>query len=248
MMTIDLPKQRQQKNEMMDHPVVLPEIVAFMRSQLKPFSGFLGQLADEARRNRVPIIPHETAVFLDLLLGQMQPKHILEIGTAVGYSALLMAQHVGEHGQLTTIDRYPHMLEQAQRNIAQTNIHNRIQLIAGDAADELPKLSGPFDVIFMDSAKSKYYAFFPECMRLLRRHGVLIVDDVLQGGSVLQDESTIPKRIRKIHRELKRFLAAVMNHPQLKTSLLPLGDGLLLIEKLSDEVSWPTNNETSASS
>ncbi len=219
------------QNEMMDRPVIDPKVRDFLRTAQKPLSGKLGEIEKDAHERRVPIIPHETVVFLNVLLGQIKPAQILEIGTAIGFSSSLMAQHVGENGQVTTIDRYEKMITEAKENYAKQGIEDKITLLEGQAEDILPTLNGPYDLIFMDSAKAKYYDFFPECMRLLKVGGMLIVDDVLQGGTILEPTETIPRKVRTIHRKLNAFLDVVLKHPSLDASILPLGDGLLLITK-----------------
>ncbi|MFL2100516.1 O-methyltransferase [Desemzia sp. FAM 23989] len=219
------------QNEMMDRPVINNDVREFLRNAQKPLAGKLGEIEQDAHERRVPIIPHETVVFLNLLLGQLKPKQILEIGTAIGFSSSLMAQHVGEKGQVTTIDRYEKMFQEAKVNYEAQGITDKVTLLEGDAADILPTLEGPYDLIFMDSAKSKYYDFLPECMRLLKVGGMLIVDDVLQGGTILEPKENIPRKVRTIHRKLNLFLDVVMKHPSIESSLLPLGDGLLLIVK-----------------
>ncbi|MBM6616041.1 O-methyltransferase [Desemzia sp. RIT804] len=219
------------QNEMMDRPVINNDVREFLRNAQKPLSGTLGEIEQDAHERRVPIIPHETVVFLNLLLGQLKPQQILEIGTAIGFSSSLMAQHVGEKGQVTTIDRYEKMFQEAKVNYEKQGITDKVTLLEGDAADILPTLNGPYDLIFMDSAKSKYYDFLPECMRLLKVGGMLIVDDVLQGGTILEPKENIPRKVRTIHRKLNLFLDVVMKHPSIESSLLPLGDGLLLIVK-----------------
>ena len=219
------------RNEMMDRPVVKREIVDFLRKEQKPLSGKLGEIEREANEKGVPIIPHETVVFLSLLLGQIKPEKILEIGAAIGFSSSLMAQYVGESGHVTTIDRFDVMIEKARKNYEALGLTDKVTLLEGQAADILPDLKGPYDFIFMDSAKSKYYDFFPECMRLLKVGGMLVVDDVLQGGTILLPKEDIPKRSRAIHRKLNLFLDVVMKHPALESSIVPLGDGLLMIVK-----------------
>lgn len=225
------------QNEMMDRPVINNDVREFLRNAQKPLTGTLGEIEQDAHERRVPIIPHETVVFLNLLLGQLKPKQILEIGTAIGFSSSLMAQHVGENGQVTTIDRYEKMFKEARENYEKQGITDKVTLLEGDAADILPTLEGPYDLIFMDSAKSKYYDFLPECMRLLKVGGMLIVDDVLQGGTILEPKENIPRKVRTIHRKLNLFLDVVMKHPSIESSLLPLGDGLLLIVK-NDETDF----------
>lgn len=219
------------KNEMMDRPIVKEEIVDFMRKELKPFTGKLGDIEAYANERRIPIIPHETAVFLNMIVGQIKPQHILEIGTAIGFSGSLMAQHIGKGGHLTTIDRFDIMIERAKANFERMGLKDQVTLLEGDAADILPTLTGPYDFIFMDSAKAKYYEFLPYCMDVLKVGGMLVIDDVFQGGTILDDEKEIPKRVRKIHRRLNKLMETVLNHPALETSVVPLGDGLLMIVK-----------------
>ena len=219
------------KNEMMDRPIVKEEIVDFMRKELKPFTGKLGDIEAYANERRIPIIPHETAVFLNMIVGQIKPQHILEIGTAIGFSGSLMAQHIGKDGHLTTIDRFDIMIERAKANFERMGLKDQVTLLEGDAADILPTLTGPYDFIFMDSAKAKYYEFLPYCMDVLKVGGMLVIDDVFQGGTILDDEKEIPKRVRKIHRRLNKLMETVLNHPALETSIVPLGDGLLMIVK-----------------
>ncbi|NEW62215.1 methyltransferase domain-containing protein [Granulicatella sp. zg-ZJ] len=222
------------KNEMMDRPIVQSNIVTYMREKQRKFTGIVGEIEAYANERRIPIIPHETAVFLDFLLGQLKPEKILEIGAAIGFSGLLMAQHLSPNGHLTTIDRFDVMIERAKANFERSDMSDKITLLEGDAEHVLPTLTEQYDVIFMDSAKSKYYDFLPHCIRLLKVGGVLIVDDIFQGGTILDDIETIPRRVRKIHRRLNQFLDLVQTHPDLKSTLLPLGDGIVLIEKKSE--------------
>lgn len=218
-------------NEMMHRPIVMQKVVDFMREGQLGFEGGLGEIEAYANELGIPIVPHETAKFLDFFTATMQPSQILEIGTAIGFSASLMAQHLQADGHLTTIDRYEKMYERAKENFKKLGLEDRITLIEGDAADVLPTLEGSYDLIFMDSAKAKYIEFYPECMRLLRQGGVLIIDDVFQGGTVLDDEAEIPKRVRKIHRKLNELFDTVLNDKSNRSTLVPLGDGLLMVRK-----------------
>lgn len=216
---------------MMHRPIVMQKVVDFMREGQLGFEGGLGEIEAYANELGIPIVPHETAKFLDFFTATMQPSQILEIGTAIGFSASLMAQHLQADGHLTTIDRYEKMYERAKENFKKMGLEDRITLIEGDAADVLPTLEGSYDLIFMDSAKAKYIEFYPECMRLLRQGGVLIIDDVFQGGTVLDDEAEIPKRVRKIHRKLNELFDTVLNDKSNRSTLVPLGDGLLMVRK-----------------
>lgn len=230
------------RNEMMHRPVVKKELVDFMRTKQKQLPGELGKLEEEAHEEGVPVIPHETVVFLQFLLGQLKPTEILEIGTAIGFSSSLMANYVGEEGHVTTIDRFDVMIRRAKATYKRLDNEEKIHLLEGQAADILPTLTGPYDFIFMDSAKSKYIEFLPDCLRLLRKGGVLMVDDIFQAGTILQPIEEIPRNQRAIHRKLNEFLKVIMDHPDLTSTLLPLGDGVVLITKEADEIELPAKD------
>ncbi|MBK4831920.1 O-methyltransferase [Enterococcus faecium] len=221
---------------MMHRPVVKEELLDFMRTQQKKLPGELGKLEEEAHVAEVPVIPHETVVFLKFLLGQLQPERILEIGAAIGFSSSVMATTIGENAHVTTIDRFDVMIEKAKKNYERLGLTDKVTLLEGQAADILPELSGPYDFIFMDSAKSKYIEFLPECLRLLRKGGVLMVDDIFQGGTILLPDEEIPRGKRAIHRKLNEFLRVVMDHPDLTSTILPLGDGVILMTKESETI------------
>lgn len=219
-------------NEMMDMPVIDNDVREYLRDSQKQLTGVLGEIQKDANERRVPVIPHETVVFFAWLLKLLRPKSVLEIGTAIGFSAGLFEQYMDENGHVTTIDRNPTMIEEAKSNFKRLNIEDKVTLLEGQADGWLEKLeANSYDFIFMDSAKSKYYSFFPDCMRVLKNGGLLVVDDVLQGGTILNETQDVPKRRRTIHKKLNAFLDVVLDHPALDTSLVPLGDGLLLITK-----------------
>lgn len=219
------------RNEMMYRPIINEDILHYLRTEQKQLTGSLGELEELAHENGVPVIPHETVVFLQFLLKQKQPKNVLEIGTAIGFSASLMAETLGEDAKITTIDRFPVMIEKAKKNFEKLGLTDQVTLLEGDAADLLSSLEGPYDFIFMDSAKSKYITFLPECLRLLSDDGVLMVDDVFQAGTVLQPIEEIPHKNRSIHRHLNEFLEEITKSSELTSTLLPLGDGVALISK-----------------
>jgi predicted O-methyltransferase YrrM len=219
------------RNEMMYRPIINEDILHYLRTEQKQLTGSLGNLEALAHENGVPVIPHETVVFLQFLLKQKQPKSVLEIGTAIGFSASLMAESLGKEAKITTIDRFPVMIEKAKANFEKLGLADQVTLLEGDAADILSTLEGPYDFIFMDSAKSKYIAFLPECLRLLSDDGVLMVDDIFQAGTVLQPIEDIPRKNRAIHRHLNEFLEVVTTSPEPTSTLLPLGDGVALITK-----------------
>lgn len=219
-------------NEMMDRPVINGDVRDFLRKDQKQLSGKLGEIEKWANGNRVPIIPHETVAFFNWLLPLINPKQVLEVGTAIGFSAALMVSTIHSEGHVTTIERNPDMISKAKENFKSLEIEDKITLLEGQANEWLEKIeSDSIDFMFMDSAKAKYYSFFPDCFRVLKTGGVLAVDDVLQGGTILDEEKDIPKRVRKIHRKLNDFLEVVLDHPALDSTIVPLGDGLLLITK-----------------
>ena len=220
---------------MMHRPVVMPELVEFMRKAQQKFPGVLGEIEAYANELGIPVIPHETAKFIDFFCAAVEPRDILEIGTAIGFSASLMAQHLQTDGHLTTIDRYAKMYDRAKENFKRMGLEERVTLIEGDAADVLPSLAADsYDLIFMDSAKSKYIDFYPECLRVLKTGGVLIIDDVFQAGTILEDAADVPKRVRTIHRKLNELMDTVLNDPIHRSCLVPLGDGILMVRKEAD--------------
>ena len=223
----------------MRRPVVKEEIVSFMRERQAPVTDALKELEEFARRENIPIIPHETVAFFRLFLQTMQPKSILEIGTAIGFSALLMAEQVPD-ARITTIDRNEEMIGFAKENFARFDQRKQITLLEGDAVDLLEHIEQRFDLIFMDSAKSKYIVFLPEVLKRLEVGGVVILDDIFQGGDVARDIMEVRRGQRTIYRGLQRLFDATLDHPGLTASLIPLGDGILMIRKNQEEISLPT--------
>ena len=226
-------------NHNMRRPVVKEEIVSFMRERQAPVTDALKELEEFARRENIPIIPHETVAFFRLFLQTMQPKSILEIGTAIGFSALLMTEQVPD-ARITTIDRNEEMIGFAKENFARFDQRNQITLLEGDAVDLLEHIEQRFDLIFMDSAKSKYIVFLPEVLKRLEVGGVVILDDIFQGGDVARDIMEVRRGQRTIYRGLQRLFDATLDHPGLTASLIPLGDGILMIRKNQEEISLPT--------
>lgn len=226
-------------NHNMRRPVVKEEIVSFMRERQAPVTDALKELEEFARRENIPIIPHETVAFFRLFLKTMQPKSILEIGTAIGFSALLMAEQVPD-AKIMTIDRNEEMIGFAKENFARFDQRKQITLLEGDAVDLLEHIEQRFDLIFMDSAKSKYIVFLPEVLKRLEVGGVVILDDIFQGGDVARDIMDVRRGQRTIYRGLQRLFDATLDHPGLTASLIPLGDGILMIRKNLEEISLPT--------
>lgn len=226
-------------NHNMRRPVVKEEIVDFMRTRQAQNQGFLKDLEDFARQENIPIIQHEVVAYFRLLLQTMQPKNILEIGTAIGFSALLMAENAPE-AHITTIDRNEEMIGLAKKNLAQYDSRKQIELLEGDALDLLPTLpDNQYDFVFMDSAKSKYIVFLPEVLKKVKVGGIIIFDDIFQGGDVARDIMDVRRGQRTIYRGLQRLFDATLDNPDLTASLLPLSDGLLMLRKNSETISLP---------
>ncbi|MGT2805520.1 O-methyltransferase [Streptococcus intermedius] len=217
-------------NHNMRRPVVKEEIVDFMRTQQKRVSGSLEELENFAHAENIPIIPHETVAYFRFLLETLQPEKILEIGTAIGFSALLMAEHA-PHAQITTIDRNPEMIALAKANFTKFDKRKQITLLEGDAMDLLPGLKDRYDFVFMDSAKSKYVVFLPEVLRCLASGGLIIIDDVFQGGDVAKEIGEVRRGQRTIYRGLHQLFDKTLDQSEITSALLPLGDGILMIRK-----------------
>lgn len=225
-------------NHNMRRPVIKQEIVDFMRNRQMQVTGPLKELEDFARKENIPIIPHETVAYFRFLMETMQPKNILEIGTAIGFSALLMAQHSPE-SKITTIDRNPEMIGFAKANFAKFDNRQQITLLEGDAVDVLSTLTESYDFVFMDSAKSKYIIFLPEILKHLEVGGVVVLDDIFQGGDVAKDIMEVRRGQRTIYRGLQRLFEATLDNPSLTASLVPLGDGILMLRKNKADVKLP---------
>ena len=222
----------------MRRPVVKDEIVEFMRHRQEQVTGSLKELENFARKENIPIIPHETVAYFRFLMETIQPKNILEIGTAIGFSALLMAEH-SPKSKITTIDRNPEMIGFAKENFAKFDSRKQITLLEGDAVDVLSTLTETYDFVFMDSAKSKYIVFLPEILKHLEVGGVVVLDDIFQGGDIARDIMEVRRGQRTIYRGLQRLFDATLDNPRLIASLVPLGDGILMLRKNQAEVELP---------
>ncbi|HGC8698940.1 TPA: O-methyltransferase [Streptococcus agalactiae] len=222
-------------NHNMRRPVVKEEIVQYMRQHQKQNNGCLAELEAFAKQENIPIIPHETATYFRFLMQTLQPKHILEIGTAIGFSALLMAENAPE-AKITTIDRNEEMIALAKENFAKYDNHNQITFLEGDAVDVLQTLDKSYDFVFMDSAKSKYIVFLPQVLKHLDVGGVVVLDDIFQGGDIAKPIDEVRRGQRTIYRGLQRLFDSTLQHPDLTATLVPLGDGLLMIRKNADHI------------
>ena len=219
----------------MRRPVVKEDVVRYMRNQQKPNEGYLAELADFAHRENIPIIQHEVVAYFRFLMQTLQPKNILEIGTAIGFSTLLMAENA-PGAKITTLDRNPEMIAFAKDNFAKYDTRHQITLVEGDALDTLSSIEGEFDFVFMDSAKSKYIVFLPEVLEHLKVGGSVVFDDVFQGGDIVKPIEEVRRGQRTIYRGLQRLFDATLDNPDLTATLVPLSDGLLMIRKNAEDV------------
>lgn len=192
---------------------------------------YLDELEAYSKKTQVPIIRKETQSLIRTLLVMNKPKRILEVGTAIGFSALFMREFMPKDGHIITIEKYEKRIPLARENFKRFDTDERITLIEGDAADVLKQLAGPFDFIFMDAAKGQYIHFLPEVLRLLETGGVLLSDNVLQDGDVIQSRFAVTRRDRTIHKRMRDYLYTLKKHEQLETAILTLGDGVALSVK-----------------
>lgn len=192
---------------------------------------FLNELEQYAIKTNVPIIRPQMQSLLKLLLEIKRPKQILEVGTAIGFSALLMSEYGPADCRITTIEKYEKRIPIAIENFQKAGKEDQITLLSGDAAEILPGLTGQYDFIFMDAAKGQYLHFLPDILRLMPVGGLLISDNVLQDGNVMESRFAVTRRDRTIHRRMRDYLYELKHHPCLQTDILPVGDGVTVSVK-----------------
>mgnify|MGYP003370269053 CR=1 FL=1 len=210
--------------------IVNERIRDYIHSLEKSRGEILDHIEQEARQDGVPIIKKETAAFLETMVASIRPSSILEVGTAVGYSALLMSRVMPPHCQITTIENYEKRIIKARENFERAG-ETRIHLLDGDAGQILKTLNGPYDLIFMDAAKGQYIHWLPDILRVLASGGVLISDNVLQDGRIVESRFAVERRDRTIHSRIREYLFTLTHHPELISSIIPIGDGVALSTK-----------------
>lgn len=215
--------------------IVDERMVTYMNSLDKGNTPFLNHLEQEALKNRVPIIRREMQSFLKVLLQIKAPKRILEVGTAVGFSTLLMSTYNPADCEIVTIENYEKRIPVAKENFRKAGKEEQITLLEGDAQEILKTLTGSFDFIFMDAAKGQYINFLPEVLRLLEDGGILLSDNVLQDGDIVESHFAVERRNRTIYKRMREYLYVLKHHELLETSILPLGDGVTLSIKKQQE-------------
>ena len=206
-------------------------LTAYINSLDQGDGELIEQIAETAVKNRVPIIRRETAALLKTMVTLVSPARILEVGTAVGYSALLMASVMPENCRITTIEKYETRIPEAKENFRLAGMEEKITLLEGDAGEILAGLSGSFDFIFMDAAKGQYINWLPDILRLLRDGGLLMSDNVLQDGTIMESRYAVERRDRTIHERMREYLYTLKHMDEFETSILPVGDGVALSVK-----------------
>ena len=206
-------------------------MTAYIRSLDHGENEYIRTLEQGALNDRVPIIRKETAALLRVLLTMKKPKRLLEVGAAVGFSSIFMSEYAGASCKITTIENYEPRIVKARENIKNAGKQEQITLLEGDAADILKTLEPPYDFIFMDAAKGQYMHFFPQIMRLLEDGGVLVSDNVLQDGDIVQSRYAVTRRNRTIHSRMREYLWELTHNDALETVVLPVGDGVTISTK-----------------
>lgn len=211
-------------------------MAAFIDSLDKGNTSYLDEIERKALAEQVPIIRKSMQSLLKFLLALTKPKNILEVGTAVGFSALLMDEYSPADCHITTIEKYEKRVSAALENFKRAGAGDRITLLEGDAAELLKELEGGYDFIFMDAAKGQYINFLPDILRLLTPGGILISDNVLQDGDIIESRFAVTRRNRTIHARMRDYLYELKHHPQLETVVLPVGDGVTLSTKTAENL------------
>lgn len=212
--------------------VVDERLVTYINSLDRGNTAILDTIEREALDSYVPIIRKEMQSFLKLLLAMQKPKRILEVGTAVGFSAILMTEYNPYPCELITIENYEKRIPIARENFVRAGKENQITLIEGDATEVLKTLEEPFDMIFMDAAKGQYINFMPDILRLLKKDGVLVSDNVLQDGDIIESHFVVTRRNRTIHKRMREYLYELTHRDDLVTAVLPIGDGITVSSKV----------------
>lgn len=203
-------------------------LASFINSFNTDYDEVITSIRKEAEENRVPVIRREAGEFIKMLIMMNKPKRILEIGSAIGFSAIFMSRFLEGGAHITTIENYQPRIEEAKKNIERAGAQDVITLLEGDALEILPGLSGEYDMVFMDAAKGQYGSFFKDAIRLLREDGILLCDNVLQDGDVLESRFTVTRRNRTIHSRMREYLYELTHDPELETAILNIGDGMSL--------------------
>lgn len=212
--------------------IIDPRMATFIDSMDPGNPPYLDELEKEAIAGDIPIIRKPLQSFFRFLLRYVKPKSILEVGTAIGFSAILMSEYAPSDCKITTIEKYEKRIPVAKENFRRYGKEAQIELLEGDAAEILKELQGPYDLIFMDAAKGQYLAFLPEVLRLMAPGGLLLSDNVLQDGDVIESRFALERRKRTTHARMREYLYELKHLPGYETVILPVGDGITLTTKM----------------
>lgn len=199
----------------------------YLKGLIGESKGIIKDLEDYAVKNNVPIVREETARLIEFMVTTKRPKRILELGTAIGYSSILMATTLNNNVKITTIERDKDMVEIARANIKKAKLENNISVIEGDCLSILEKLNEEFDMIFIDAGHGHYCEFLPHCLRVLSKDGMIMADNVLFRGMVACNELMVRRKITIVKR-MRKYLEMVSQDENLITTVLPMGDGIAL--------------------
>lgn len=212
--------------------VTLDRVSSFVRSYIKDDEGLLGQIYNKALDDKVPVMRPETKEFIKTQLLIKKPINIIEIGTAVGYSALFMSQYIAKEAHITSIELDKDRVREAEANILKAGKKEQIKIIQGDAAEVLKTLTDSmYDFAFVDAAKGQYINYLPDVKRIIKTDGVIISDNILQDGEVLESHFVVEKRNRTIHDRMRDYLYAITHDEELSTSVLSVADGIAVSVK-----------------
>lgn len=211
--------------------IVNERVVAYINSLNCGNSDICNTIEKEAIADEVPIIRKEMGNLLKVLLKLVQPERILEVGTAVGYSSILMSENMPHNCTITTIENYDKRIPVAKNNFKRAGKEDVITLIEGDALEVLKTLDGPYDFIFMDAAKGQYINYLPDIKRVLRKGGLLISDNILQEGEIVESRYAVTRRNRTIHARIREYVYELTHSEDFVTSIVPIGDGITLSVK-----------------
>lgn len=211
--------------------IVNERVVAYINSLNCGNSDICNTIEKEAIADEVPIIRKEMGNLLKVLLQLVQPERILEVGTAVGYSSILMSENMPHNCTITTIENYDKRIPVAKNNFKRAGKEDVITLIEGDALEVLKTLVGPYDFIFMDAAKGQYINYLPDIKRVLRKGGLLISDNILQEGEIVESRYAVTRRNRTIHARIREYVYELTHSEDFVTSIVPIGDGITLSVK-----------------
>jgi len=206
-------------------------ISTFINSLDRGNEPYLDELEKQALDNEVPIIRKDSQSLIKFLLTLSRPKNILEVGCAVGFSALLMAEYSKADTKITTIEKFDKRIAEAKINFNKYDKQGKITLLEGDALEILGQLSGQYDFIFMDAAKGQYINFLPNCKRLLKPGALLVSDNVLQDGDVFESRFAVTRRNRTIHERMREYLYTLKHDDELESVILNVGDGMAISVK-----------------